>query len=54
MTKKRTIIKGLGPKSRRPVQQKPNTTMKSKKDYRRKEKYGKLWGTISEEQEDRR
>lgn len=49
MAKKSTIIKGPGPKVRRPVQNKPNTTMKSKKDYRRKGKHGKVWSTISEE-----
>lgn len=47
--KKRNIVKGPGPKIRRPVQKKPNTVMKSKKDYRRKGKYGVVWSTISEE-----
>jgi hypothetical protein len=47
--KKRNIVKGPGPKVRRPVQKKPNTVMKSKKDYRRKAKHGKLWSAISEE-----
>jgi hypothetical protein len=42
-------IKGPGPKIRRPVQKKPNTTMKSKKDYRRKSKHGKLWSTVPQE-----
>lgn len=49
MSKKRTIIKGQAPKTRKPVQKKPNSIMKSKKDYRRKPKNGKLWSPISEE-----
>jgi hypothetical protein len=36
---KRTIIKVPAPKIRRPVANKPNVTMKSKKDYRRKPKH---------------
>jgi hypothetical protein len=42
-------IKGPGPKIRRPVQKKSNSFMKSKKDYRRKPKHGKLRCTISQE-----
>lgn len=42
-------IKGPGPKARRPVQKKPNTIMKSKKDYRRKGKHGNIWSTIPQE-----
>ena len=34
-------IKGKGPKARRPVQKKPNTVMKSIKDYSRKTKHKK-------------
>jgi len=37
------------PKFRKPVQKKPNIVMKSKKDYKRKRKDGKLWSTVSEE-----
>lgn len=47
--KKRNIVKGPGPKIRRPVQKKPNTVMKSKKDYRRKPKHVLLRSAISEE-----
>jgi hypothetical protein len=47
---KRIIIKGKAPKVRRPVANKPNTTMKSIKDYNRKGKNGKTWRkNISEE-----
>lgn len=45
-------IKGKAPKIRKPVQQKPNTVMKSIKDYRRKPKHGIVRSTISQEQED--
>ncbi len=38
MSNKR-IIKGKAPKIRKPVAKKPNTTMKSIKDYRRKPKH---------------
>lgn len=37
---KKIIIKGKAPKIRKPVANKPNTVMKSKKDYRRKGKHG--------------
>ncbi len=37
--KRKIIVKGPGPKQRKPVQKKPNTVMKSKKDYRRKPKF---------------
>lgn len=37
------------PKTRKPVAKKPNTVMKSKKDYRRRPKHGKLRCPISEE-----
>lgn len=36
---KKIIIRGKGPKARRPVQKKPNTVMKSIKDYTRKKKH---------------
>lgn len=36
---KRIIIKGKAPKIRRPVANKPNTTMKSIRDYNRKKKH---------------
>jgi hypothetical protein len=39
MSNKR-IIKGKAPKIRKPVAKKPNTIMKSIKDYRRKGKHG--------------
>jgi hypothetical protein len=39
MSNKR-IIKGKAPKIRKPVAKKPNTVMKSIKDYRRKGKHG--------------
>jgi len=40
MAKKKHIIKGKAPKIRRPVAKKPNTVMKSIKDYKRKPKHG--------------
>lgn len=47
--KKCNIVRGQGPKVRKPVQKKPNTVMKSKKDYRRKPKHGSLWSPIPQE-----
>lgn len=47
--KKKNIVRGPAPKIRKPVQKKPNTVMKSKKDYRRKPKHGKLWTTVPQE-----
>ena len=38
MSNKR-IVRGKAPKIRKPVQKKPNTVMKSIKDYRRKGKH---------------
>lgn len=47
---KKIIVKGPGPKIRKPVQKKPNTVMKSKKDYRRRGKHVvKVWDSISQE-----
>jgi hypothetical protein len=42
-------IKVPVPKIRKPVAKKPNTVMKSKKDYRRKPKHGKLWKSVPQE-----
>lgn len=39
MSKVRITIKIPAPKIRKPVAKKPNTVMKSKKDYRRKPKH---------------
>ena len=47
--KKKNIVRGPAPKIRKPVQKKPNTVMKSKKDYRRKGKHGNVWSTIPQE-----
>jgi hypothetical protein len=47
--KKRIIVKGPGPKIRKPVQKKPNTVMKSKKDYRRRGKHGNVWDAVPQE-----
>lgn len=49
MGKTRIIVRGPGPKARRPVQKKPNTVMKSKKDYKRRGKHGDIRLPISEE-----
>lgn len=38
--KKSRIVRGKAPKIRKPVAKKPNTVMKSIKDYRRKGKHG--------------
>lgn len=46
----KVIIRGKAPKIRKPVANKPNTVMKSIKDYKRKGKHGKSGGkNISEE-----
>jgi hypothetical protein len=40
---KKIVIKVKAPKIRRPIAKKPNMTMKSKKDYTRKNKHKKIY-----------